>query len=96
VSVHRPNSIAAALAALAAAPDALVLAGGTDVMVGVNEGHRRPADVVALAGTAERAELHRETVGDGGIVRREHVGAGLAGHERLDREFDSERHDTPP
>jgi len=61
VTVHRPTSLADAFAALGEAPDALVLAGGTDVMVGVNEGHRRLADVVVLGGVPElrRAGVER-------------------------------------
>jgi CO/xanthine dehydrogenase FAD-binding subunit len=74
VSVHRPTSIAAALDALAAAPDALVLAGGTDVMVGVNEGLRRPTDVVALAGVDELRRTRVERI-DGRDVLV--IGAGV-------------------
>jgi CO/xanthine dehydrogenase FAD-binding subunit len=48
VSVVLPRSLDDALAALAADPDAHVLAGGTDFMVQVNFGHRRPPAVVAL------------------------------------------------
>jgi len=74
VSVHRPTSIAAALDALAAAPEALVLAGGTDVMVGVNEGHRRPTDVVTLTGVEELRRTRVERV-DGHEVLV--IGAGV-------------------
>jgi CO/xanthine dehydrogenase FAD-binding subunit len=42
VPVHLPDSVDAAVAALAADGSATVLAGGTDLMVEVNEGHRRP------------------------------------------------------
>jgi CO/xanthine dehydrogenase FAD-binding subunit len=42
VPVHLPDSVDAAVAALAADPSATLLAGGTDLMVEVNEGHRRP------------------------------------------------------
>ena len=62
MTVHRPTSIAAALDALAAAPEALVLAGGTDLMVGVNEGHRRPTEVVTLAGIDELRRTRVERV----------------------------------
>jgi len=62
VTVHRPTSIAAALDALSAAPEALVLAGGTDLMVGVNEGHRRPTEVVTLAGIDELRRTRVERV----------------------------------
>jgi CO/xanthine dehydrogenase FAD-binding subunit len=42
VPVHLPVSVDAAVSALAAEPAATVLAGGTDLMVEVNEGRRRP------------------------------------------------------
>ncbi len=43
-----PDSLETALAALADHPDATVLAGGTDLMVEVNDGRRALADVVAI------------------------------------------------
>ncbi len=43
-----PGSLAEALSALAADPDATVLAGGTDLMVEVNDGRRAPQHVVAI------------------------------------------------
>jgi CO/xanthine dehydrogenase FAD-binding subunit len=46
--------------ALAASPEAQLLAGGTDFMVEVNFGHRRPTDVVALRNVAELAGWRRE------------------------------------
>jgi CO/xanthine dehydrogenase FAD-binding subunit len=48
VKVARPRSLDEALAALAARPQAQLLAGGTDFMVEVNFGHRRPASIVGL------------------------------------------------
>ena len=48
MSVLVPTSLDAALEALAANPAATVLAGGTDLMVEVNGGHRRIADVIAV------------------------------------------------
>ncbi len=50
---------------LAAHPDALPLAGGTDVMVEVNSGHLRPARVVALRRIAELAEWDGLRIGAG-------------------------------
>jgi CO/xanthine dehydrogenase FAD-binding subunit len=47
MAVTVPTSLDAALAALAAGP-ALVLAGGTDVMVDINEGRRRPEAFVVV------------------------------------------------
>jgi CO/xanthine dehydrogenase FAD-binding subunit len=74
VTVHRPTSIAGALDALAASPEALVLAGGTDVMVGVNEGMRRPTDVIALGGVGALRQTRTERV-DGRDVLV--IGAGV-------------------
>ena len=48
MSVVRPRRLDEAVEVLAASPDADLLAGGTDFMVEVNFGHRRPTDVVAL------------------------------------------------
>lgn len=43
-----PTSLEAALLALAADPEAHLLAGGTDLMVEVNFGHRRPGSVITV------------------------------------------------
>lgn len=48
MGIARPTSLDGALAALGEHPQAVVLAGGTDVMVDVNFGRRRPRHVVAL------------------------------------------------
>ena len=48
MSVVAPHSLDDALRALAADPDAHVIAGGTDFMVEVNFDHRRPESVVSL------------------------------------------------
>ena len=50
-----PDSLETALAALAAHPDATVLAGGTDLMVEVNDGRRSPVEVVAVGRLPELA-----------------------------------------
>ncbi len=72
MTVTAPTSLADALAALADEPGSLVLAGGTDLMVQVNEGVRRPgpAPVLALAGVPELRAIRRE--GDDVVV-----GAGV-------------------
>jgi CO/xanthine dehydrogenase FAD-binding subunit len=44
VSVVIPEAVDEAVAVLTERPDALVLAGGTDLMVEINEGHRRVGD----------------------------------------------------
>jgi len=46
--VHIPDTVESAVEHLAADPDATVLAGGTDLMVEVNDGHRRPGSTVVL------------------------------------------------
>jgi CO/xanthine dehydrogenase FAD-binding subunit len=48
MSVLISTTLAEALEALAAEPTAMVLAGGTDAMVEVNSGHRRPSAVIAV------------------------------------------------
>ena len=53
MTVLAPASLDAALRALAEHPDAHVLAGGTDFMVEVNAGHRRPEAVVAIGRVPE-------------------------------------------
>lgn len=57
MSVIAPSSLAAAVAAAGAEPDALLLAGGTDVMVEINERRRNvpwpDTTVIALGGVAE-------------------------------------------
>ena len=59
--VHLPDSVAAAVALLAQEPSSTVLAGGTDLMVEVNDGHRRPsASVVAVNRIAELRSWHHD------------------------------------
>jgi CO/xanthine dehydrogenase FAD-binding subunit len=53
MSVATPRTLEAALNALREAPDAHFLAGGTDFMVEVNAGHRRPGSVIALSRVPE-------------------------------------------
>lgn len=53
MSVTVARSLEEALSALDADPQATLLAGGTDVMVEINMGHRRPASIISLAGVAE-------------------------------------------
>ncbi|MDP9334745.1 MAG: FAD binding domain-containing protein [Actinomycetota bacterium] len=52
-----PESVESALAALTAFPDATVLAGGTDLMVEVNDGRRSLERVVAIGRVPELAEI---------------------------------------
>jgi CO/xanthine dehydrogenase FAD-binding subunit len=65
MSVTVPKSLAAALAILAADPEVTVLAGGTDLMVEVNDGRRDPARVLAVA---RLPELRSVRIADGELV----------------------------
>jgi CO/xanthine dehydrogenase FAD-binding subunit len=62
VSVVIPTTLAEALAALSEQPDALVLAGGTDLMVAINEGHRRLADDVMVLSVNRVPDLRSWTL----------------------------------
>jgi CO/xanthine dehydrogenase FAD-binding subunit len=52
----RPTTLADALALKAERPDAVPIAGGTDIMVELNFDHRRPTALLDLTGIAELAE----------------------------------------
>jgi CO/xanthine dehydrogenase FAD-binding subunit len=66
----QPSTWAEALAMKAAHPEAVPIAGGTDVMVEVNLDHKRPDTVMDLTRVADLAEWAT----DDGLVR---VGAGV-------------------
>jgi len=66
VTVLVPSGLDEALTALADAPDAHVLAGGTDLMVELNHGRRRPPAVIAVGRVPE---LRGWSVEDGGVLR---------------------------
>ncbi len=70
MSVVVPRNLPEVYAALAEDPAATLLMGGTDLMVEVNFGHRRPSHVVALARVEELRGWRRD--GDGVFL-----GAGL-------------------
>ena len=78
MAVLSPATIDEALDALAAHPEAHVLAGGTDFMVEVNFGHRRPDDVVALG----RVEELRSWSVAGDTIR---LGGGVTCTQLMDR-----------
>jgi CO/xanthine dehydrogenase FAD-binding subunit len=73
VAVLLPSSVEEAVDALVAHPGAHLLAGGTDLMVEVNAGHRRPADVVALGGVAGLRRWHHDA--ESGTIT---IGAGVS------------------
>ena len=70
------RSLDEAQEALASQPDATVLAGGTDLMVEINRGLRRPRHVV---GVAQVPELRRWSVGADRVV----VGSGVTYTEMM-------------
>src|SRR2546423_953380 len=61
--VARPRSVDEALDVLAADPDALLVAGGTDMMVALNAGRLRPHRIVALGEVAELREWAADAAG---------------------------------
>lgn len=82
--VHLPDTVDAAVSHLADDPRATVLAGGTDLMVEVNEGHRRPdATVVVVNRIAELRSWRRDaaaaTVTIGAAVTYHDIGTGSIG-----------------
>lgn len=70
MSVVVPRTLTDALSAMAANPSALLLQGGTDLMVEINFNHRKPVDVIALRRVAEL----RAVKIDGKTIS---IGAGL-------------------
>ena len=54
MAVHLPDTVDAAVGHLAGSDGATILAGGTDLMVEVNDGHRRPGgDLIVVSRIAE-------------------------------------------
>lgn len=68
MEVHHPTTLDDALAAMARG--ATALAGGTDLMVEVNFGHRRPEQVVGLRRVGELQEWDGARIGAGVTWRR--------------------------
>ena len=72
MSVLISTTLAEALGALAAEPTSMVLAGGTDVMVEINGGHRRPESVIAVGRVPELRTWSHDA--DASTLR---IGAGV-------------------
>jgi len=70
VDIERPSNLADARGALAAAPGATLLAGGTDLMVEVNYHSRRPEHVIALRRVEELKQWEGRRLGAGVTFRR--------------------------
>ncbi len=79
MAVLHPRTIDEATAALAADPAALVLAGGTDAMVEINEGHRRPGGSVVVVNRIADLRSWRHDPVEGTLT----VGAGVTYTELL-------------
>ena len=79
MEVFRPASLSEALAIRAAHPEALPIAGGTDVMVDLNFGRRRPAGILDVSRLPELCEIRREGA-------RVFLGAGVP-YARIMREL---------
>lgn len=65
MDITRPTSLDEALDARAEQPGADLLAGGTDLMVEVNFGHKKPEHVIALRRVEELAEIAGNRIGAG-------------------------------
>lgn len=65
LAVVRPHTLQQALEALEAMPDALPLAGGTDVMVELNLGYRSPQPMITLRRLEELTEIKPGWIGSG-------------------------------
>jgi CO/xanthine dehydrogenase FAD-binding subunit len=63
-----PTSLDEATAMLAEHPDALILGGGTDLMVEINDGHRRPDGVVMAVGRIPDLRSWRHDPASGTVV----------------------------
>lgn len=70
MTVLLPRTLSDASAALVEHPNALILAGGTDLMVGINAGRNRPETVLSLSAVAELTDSWAE---DSTVT----IGAGL-------------------
>ena len=80
MTVLVPESLEEALDALALAPDATVLAGGTDAMVEVNFGHRRPTSVVSISRIAALRGWQHDL-----IAANVRIGAGVTYTELMEQ-----------
>ncbi|MHB8262415.1 MAG: FAD binding domain-containing protein [Acidimicrobiales bacterium] len=79
--IVRPESVEGVLEALDEDPTAQILAGGTDFMVEVNYGHRRPQSIVSLsrvAGMRSWQVAEDQLVIGAGVAHSQLMGAQLA------------------
>lgn len=79
MAVHLPDTVDAAVGFLAAGGGATILAGGTDMMVEVNDGHRRPAGDLIVVNRISELRSWRHDPQRGVLT----IGAGVAYREML-------------
>src|SRR3954454_9851360 len=77
MTVLNPTDLADALAALAGQPSAMVLAGGTDAMVEINMGHRRPLAVISVGRIPELRSWSFDASSDDTAPPLLRIGAGV-------------------
>ena len=75
--VHLPDTVDAAVVHLAQDPAATVLAGGTDLMVEVNDGHRRPGGSVVVVNRITELRSWRRDQSAGSVT----IGAAVSYRE---------------
>jgi CO/xanthine dehydrogenase FAD-binding subunit len=80
MTVAVPTSLDAAVQLLADHPNAMLLAGGTDAMVGINDGHQRPDDLVIALNRVADLRAGRHDPGSGTVT----IGAGVTYTELMD------------
>jgi CO/xanthine dehydrogenase FAD-binding subunit len=80
MAVHLPDTVDEAVERLAAEPSATLLAGGTDLMVEVNDGHRRPAGSVVVVNRIAELRSWRHDPVAGSVT----LGAAVSYREMLE------------
>lgn len=80
MSVAVPTSLDAALLLLSDHPGAMLLAGGTDAMVEINDGHRRPDDLVIALNRVADLRSWRHDPAAGTVT----IGAGVTYTELME------------
>ena len=78
--VHLPDTVDAAVSALASDPASTVLAGGTDLMVEVNDGHRRPDRSVVVVNRIPELRSWRRSADASSVS----IGAAVSWTELVD------------
>jgi CO/xanthine dehydrogenase FAD-binding subunit len=80
MAVHLPDTVDEAVDHLAAEPSMTVLAGGTDLMVEVNDGHRRPSGSVVVVNRIPELRSWRHDPGDATVT----IGAAVSYREMVE------------